>query len=350
MRNIKLVTIAACVLGAAIVLYQLLINDKPNTTAPVTAQQNSDDATSQSDTTASLETGATVLKQPTQNIADLTDEQSSGASDSVDNTNSQLSSGYPPLAAYDIGNAPVQDQELVDLVRRLNNDPALLADLITELRAETDPVRLKRLIYILGSTANPAVLPAAEEMIYSGIPGARDTGLDLLSRLAPNNPAAFELAGNLLASETEPDVLVATMNVMAQPAGVSRELRESLVTQVTPLSTHESAKVRSLSVSMVSRLTNNPEVAPVFFNALHDTEPAVRRSGVFAFLNYPYHSAEASQKLLDMAEDASEDKEIRRGAIHVLNSHSPDELTQERLRQAGVQMRQQARQDRINGN
>jgi len=204
-------------------------------------------------------------------------------------------------------------------------------------------------VQILGNTANSAVLPAAEEMIHSGIASSRDTGLDLLSRIAPNNPEAYEIASNLLVNETEPEVLIATMNVLAQPAHAAPELRESLVAQVTTFSGHESTAVRGFSVATLSRLTKDPIVAPIFYNALYDTAPAVRSSGVFAYASYPYHTAEASQKLLDMVEDESEILEIRRGAIAALSNNSPDEPTQTRLAAAELAIRQQIRQQRISG-
>ena len=347
MRAIKTVGIVAVVLVAAVLVYPFLINrDEPAAVLQAPNQVN----TPEPDSNVLTDVGDTESEITVAQPLDVAEADPNNTAEVADAASAQLSSNYPPLAAYEIGHEPVKDDELISLVRRLNNDPALLADLINELRAESDPARLKRLVYILGSTANSAVLPAAQELIYSGVPSARDTGLDLLSRIAPNNPEAFEIASNLLVSETEPDVLVATMNVMAQPSGITPEFRESLVTQITPLSTHESTKVRSLSVSMLSRLTNDPSASTVFYNALYDSEPNVRSASVYAYSSFPYHSAEVSQKLLDMAEDPSESNEVRRGAMMALKSNSPDELTLSRLKQAELAMRQQVRQKRIDGN
>lgn len=347
MRALKSIGFVAIVLVVAGLVYKYLLVDARQ---PESALQNSEDVATDdfavsSEKKAASTTGNAVIEQPsfTANSELVQSEPDAGS-------NSPLSSSYPPLAAYEIGNEPLTDDGLIELVNRLNNDPELLADLISDLRAESDPARMKRLVIILGATGNSAVLPAAEEMVYSGIPDSRTDGLDLLNRLAPSNPEAMTIASSLLVSETEPDVLVATMNVMAQPSNASPELRESLVTQLKPLSGHESAKVRSLSVNILSRLSEHPDLSPVFYNALLDAESSVRSSAVFAFAKFPYHTVETSQKLLDMAEDQSEDAEIRRGAIFALSKNSPDEQTAARLDEIKLEIRRQIRANRRNGN
>lgn len=346
MRAIKTVGIVAVVLVAAILVYQVFIN-KQQPQTPETALQKPDT------TSTNVSVDNAVPAESETELAEslkLSDAENDTATTQADNQNTQLSSNYPPLASYEIGNEPITDQALTDLVNRLNNDPALLSELINDLRGEADPERLKRLVYILGATGNSAVIPAAEEMIYSGITSSRDTGLDLLSRIAPKNPAAYEVASNLLVSETDPEVLVATMNVMAQPGDTPPELTDSLITQITTLSSHESAAVRGFSVTTLARLSNDPSMAPLFQNALHDSAPAVRSSGVYAFASFPYHSAETSQKLLDMVEDEYESPEVRRGAILALSKNSPDELVRARLDAVESEMRTDARIKRRSGN
>jgi len=346
MRALKTVGIVAIVLVAAVLVYQVVVNNKHLPQTPATAQQEpSESAAEKPLENQPSQAGETQAGKPLQ----LSEAEPEDAAAPANTPNNQLSSSYPPLAAYEIGNEPITDDALIELVNRLNNDPALLADLINDLRAETDPERLQRLVYILGSTANSAVLPAATEMIYSGITSSRDMGLDLLSRVASNNPEAYEVASSLLVSETEPSVIVATLNVMAKPGMATPEVRESMITQIMPLSTHESTAVRGFSVATLARLSNDPDMAPVFFNALYDSEPAVRSSGVYAFSSFPYHTAEASQKLLDMVEDESEHMEVRRGAMLALSNNSPDELTRSRVDAVELKMRQQARKQRISG-
>ncbi len=348
MRVIKTIGIAAVVLVAAVLVYQVVVNNKHLPQTSTTAESVPDDSATpvvSPELAAPKELESASNAQP-----DINKPLESSPAESDQGTNAQLIPDYPPLAAYDIGHKPVEEDELIALVERLNNDPALMADLINELRAETDPERLKRLVYILGSTGNASVLPAAEEMIYSGIDSSRNTGLDLLSRVASKNPEAMTMANNLLVSETEPDVLLATINVLAQPANTTPELRESLVTQLTPLSSHESTAVRGFSIATLARLSNDPSLAPVFYNALYDNEPAVRSSGVYALASFPYRTPDADQKLMDMVEDDAEHIEVRRGAMLALSNNDPDELTQARIEAAQLAIRKKIRQQRLNGN
>lgn len=257
---------------------------------------------------------------------------------------------FPPLDLFLIGSEDISDADLEALIDRLNNDPDSLTGLINELRMEGDPERVKRLLFVVGATKNKAVLPAAEELLYSGDNGLRDKGLELLGRIAPVDPQAMFVASNLLVSETEPRVLMAAINVIAQPGAASTEDRESVVPQITALMAHESASVRGFSLTTASRLSNNADLAPILYDGLYDTHSSVRNSAISALSNFPYRSLQANQKLLDMARDESEVLDIRQSAIKALLKSPPDDLSQEELDAISLQIRKEKRQQRINGN
>jgi len=258
-------------------------------------------------------------------------------SDTASN-NAQINN-YPPLNSYDVAQTDLSDEELSDLIQRLKNDPELLANLLNEYRAETDPARFKRLTYILGRTGMSEVLPVAEELVYSGDIKSRTAGLDILNQIAPTNPAAYDIAHSILGSESDPEVLVATMNVFANPTGASPEVRSNLVTQVTSLADHDSSSVRRYSVQILTRLTNDPSISPILTNALYDQESKVREAAVYAYADHPYQTEEVIGRLLEIVEDESEVSGVRRGAIHALSKTSPDELMQQRIDDAKRQMR-----------
>jgi len=246
---------------------------------------------------------------------------------------------YPALAGYEVGVGNISEEERMELIDRLRNDPVLLAEVLDELRAETDPSRLKQLTILLGATGSPDVLPVAEELVYSSSSIARKTGLDLLSRVAPQNPAAYDIANSILSSEADPDVLVSTMNVLALPKNAGPDARATAISQIIPLANHESAAVRRHSVSILVRLTNNETLSPVLFNALSDPDTSVREAAAFAYARYPFQTSEAVERLLDIVEDPSEDRSVRQGALLALSNMSPDEEMRERIEAAKKQMR-----------
>lgn len=247
---------------------------------------------------------------------------------------------YPDLAGYEVGVTDISEEAFLELVKRLRNDPELLGQVLNELRAETDPARIKRLTIMLGATGSADVLPVAEELVYSSSLDSRETGLDLLSRVAPQNPAAYDIANSILGSEADPDVLVSTMNVLARPKNAGPEARAAAISQIMPLANHDSAAVRRHSVGMLVRLTNDETLSPVLFNALSDTDASVRKAAVYAYARYPYQTSEAVQRLMDIIEDPAEERGIRRGAILAVTKMSPNEDTTEQIDAAKKQMRE----------
>jgi len=256
-------------------------------------------------------------------------------------TNAQFTQpDYSALAGYEVGVTDISEEEFIELVGRLQNDPVLLADLLNELRAETDPTRIKRLTIMLGATGSADVLPVAEELVYSSSLDSRETGLDLLNRLAPQNPAAYDIANSILGSEADPEVLVSTMNVLARPENAGPDARATAISQIVPLANHESTAVRRHSVGILVRLTNDESLSPVLYDALSDSDASVRKAAVYAYSRYPYRTSEAVQRLMDIIEDPSEERGVRRGAMLAVSKTSPDESTTERINAAKKQMRE----------
>jgi len=246
---------------------------------------------------------------------------------------------YPDLFGYEVGVADISEEDFIELVERLRNDPELLAEVLNELRAETDPDRIKRLTILLGSTGSAEVLPLAEELVYSSNSLSREAGLDLLSRIAPQNAQAYDIANTILGSEADSEVLVSTMNVLARPQNASAQAKATSITQIMPLASHESAAVRRHSVSILVRLTNDETLSPVLYSALSDADASVREAATYAYSDYPYQTTEAVERLIEIIEDPSEERGVRNGAILAISTMSPDEQTQARIKAAKKQMR-----------
>lgn len=354
MQVLKIVGIIAGVLLAIFSVYTL--STKSDSAEPQATNASAADsiATDPSSNTSLSSTNQSLDSFSTQGstVVDSMSNNDTVALESDAASNSELSSSkdFPALDLFRIGTEDISDADLEALVERLNNDSESMSGLLNELSLEGDPDRVKRLLFVVGATKNEAVLPAAEEFLYSGDDALRDKGLKLLSRIAPVDPQAMLVARNLLVSETEPKVLMAAINVIAQPGNASTEARESVVPQITALMTHESASIRGFSLTTVSRLSNSADLAPVFYDGLFDAHPSVRNSAISALSGYPYRSAQANQKLLAMANDESEVLDVRQSAIRALAKNPPDDISQDQLDAISLQIRKEKRLRQINGN
>ncbi len=341
MRLIKTVLPIAALAAAIFILYTQFFSGSKTDENPVAdsesvapVQDNPEPDAPNAENTAVSPAGI----GPSVSVAPPSANESSNELDSASSEQSQQQN-YPDLAGYEVGVNDISEDAFLELVDRLRNDSVLMADVLNELRAETDPARLKRLRILLGATGSADVLPVAEELVYSSSIESRETGLDLLSRVAPQNPAAYDIANSILGSEADPDVLVSTMNVLARPQNAGPEAKATAISQIMPLANHESAAVRRHSVSLLVRLTNDETLSPVLYSALSDSDASVRKAATYAYASYPFQTSESVERLMEMIEDPSEERGIRQGAILAINNMSPDENTTERINAAKRQMR-----------
>lgn len=330
------VVLAAAVLAAVVFGYQFLSNPSSNTTG--VGQTVAPDDAALTASSADIDNADELDPRPFEIVATETQVSSGTATETQPVVDNKSVIYYPPLNAYDIAQTPVDDETIESLVFRLRDDKQLLNDLINEYRAETDPKRLNRLTIILGLTATQETLTLAEEMIYSGIDESREAGLGLLSRIAPNNPAAFDVAANLLSSETQPEILVATMNVLARPQNADDNQLALFEAQISQMVNHESVAVRRQSISILSRISNDSNLDPILVNALDDSDASVREAAAFAYAEFPYENPQAIDRLMRIVEDQNESKGLRRGAAYALKNKGLDEALLARVNAALQQM------------
>ncbi|MBX2879481.1 MAG: HEAT repeat domain-containing protein [Granulosicoccus sp.] len=238
-----------------------------------------------------------------------------GATD--DSSSSMLDT---PVDVTTLGRAPIQSEdELQALLARLRSDPALLSQLIDELRQETDPERLKLLAQIVGEVGGEQVALVASELIFSGDETSRALGLDLLQKIQPGNPEAREIVSGMLTTEVEPAVLVDTLTTLAVPGDVDDQSRAYLADQVAWLSDHQDASVRSVSLDILSRWTRDDQYTHVLLGGLDDQSDIVRRSAAYALAEHEDKNPQVIDRLILSATDHSETERVRRAALLALS-------------------------------
>jgi hypothetical protein len=239
-----------------------------------------------------------------------------------------------------LGRFAMSDEDFLTLVNVLRGDLELLQQLVDEFRQETDVQRRIALSRILGEVGGDSVTLTASELIYSGDMVSRRLGLELLQQIQPGNAAARDIASTLLATEVEPVILVDTLTTLAKPGAVDDSSRQFLSEQVAFLADHENASVRSTSLNILSRWSNDGQYTEVLRNGLTDQESVVRESAAYALVGHENVSQSLIESLLSVAVDLSEAKRARSGAILALKSMPIDGVTRQQVTAAERQLNQ----------
>ncbi len=343
------------VLVAIAVLGFNLFNGQTNLSEPTDVSAGSDSSldvsTSQSDISASDSTVSSttvaspfVLSEdnppqthPTQNQSTSLSEQNTGSS----GLNESL-----VLSGFEVGTAPLNDDEFQSMSNRLRNDPALLQEVMDELRTETDETRAKRLKLLLADVANPELVPLAQEMLYSGSQQSELLALDLLRRIQDENPQARSIALDVLSSSSDDAVLVSAMNVFATPVPTDANEVQLIVNQMNALVDHDSPSVRRAGVSILARWGDSDSIAPVLVRGMSDVDADVRKSSAYALSKSGANSEDAKLALLSMAESADESVSGRLAAAQALTKMQLDLQSSERLEAAHIAIAKASRASR----
>ncbi len=241
---------------------------------------------------------------------------------------------------YNVGLEPLSDQEYAALQSQLHSDSGLLLSLLEEFRYNTNPKRALQLAALLGEHNRPEVIDVAAELAYSGDPASQKIGLDLLSRLQPNNDRARDIAIDLLGSENNPELLVSTMNVLATPARkASATQRDTLLANITLLSSHNDYNVRSHSVALIGRW-NKDTGKDTLVSALSDSHPQVRARAASALRGVSNPDYSVINGLLTIAENTTEEKTTRQSALYSLKEMPLSSADQQRFNLAQTNVRQ----------
>ncbi|MFK7994917.1 MAG: HEAT repeat domain-containing protein [Granulosicoccus sp.] len=221
------------------------------------------------------------------------------------------------LPAWD---SALSESQLSELVAALNADPALLQQLIDEFRQETDPARKKKLAMVLGETGGEQATLVASELIFSGDSEARTLGMDLLQDIQPGNAQARDIASNMLATEIEPAVLIDAMTALSRPGDVDSDSRAYLSDQLAWLTTHEDDGVRSISLDILSRWSEDGRYTDTLVAGLNDESEYVRKAAAYSLVGHENSSAAVVDSLFTIVRKASERRNVKRAAILALKS------------------------------
>jgi len=237
------------------------------------------------------------------------------------------------------------DSEFRRMEARLSSDAALRMQLLEEFRNYPGSDRAKQIAALLGPFDDPEIIETASMLVYSGDPDSQKMGLELLSRMQPHNDEARNIAIDLLSSVDDPATLVSTMNVLAIPTDdANAEQRQLLADNTNSLSNHRDPRVRSHSLSIMSRWQqNSATTVAAIEKGLTDPEAAVRASAVYGSNNMTSPSEALIDNLLSIAENTDEKRTVRSAAARALGKMtlSPTQMRRFRIARARINRRDQ---------
>lgn len=219
---------------------------------------------------------------------------------------------------YQIGNTPINDTDFKRLTKLLKDKPDVMRQLTLEFRANTDPEKTKRLAQLLGQFDDPLVTDVGVELVMSGHVESQMSGLALLGWQQPHNQRARQAVADLLSIETDPKLLVAGLDAMANPARSDEAEQRDLLDRFSRLANNPDPAVRSHSMAVISSWARDTNVNHVLLQGLHDSDPMVRETATFAILKVRHLSDDLKYDLLAKIENPEESKRTREAALYAL--------------------------------
>lgn len=264
-----------------------------------------------------------------------------GTSDTINTAQAQIQQDKTDV--LNLGNQPLSESSFRYWVGRLRNDPALLQLALTEYLENSDMVRARHLAAVLAEINSPPVVDAAVQLAHSSETDSQLTGLELLSKLQPSNIHARNAALDLLATQDNPALLAATLNVFATPPqAVSADQRQLLIDQAQLLSSHSDANVRALSISTITNWSSGSSYQAASQAAtmgLSDSNEAVRAKSAASLIGAQSPSAETKAGLLSMAANKQEPKSSRQLALYALSKMPLTEAEKNRYEALEIEVR-----------
>jgi hypothetical protein len=338
---LSVVAVLAVVAGTAFWFSQRNATEPDNTltqsSGSTTGSATSAATTQSIDGTATSSDTATPATAQSSAPATTTQQQplASLSADQTDNTRSDEDA----LAVIDLGIQALDESEFRYWALRLRDNPLLLQSVLTQYIENRDTPRARNLAALLAEVNSPEVLDAAVQLSQATDVLSQQHGLELLARLQPLNTHARNNAIDLLATQTDPALLVSTLNVFATPAQVvSSEQRQLLLDHAQLLSTHSDASVRAHSISIISKWSKgNTGIAATA--GLSDPDEAVRARSAASLIGVSNPSDNTKQALLTVAANRSEPKATRQLALYALSKMPLDDSERTHYHQLEIEVR-----------
>ncbi len=222
---------------------------------------------------------------------------------------------------------------IYQLQRKIDADPRLLTEIMEYTMVEQDADALVVLHTVLIGNASAPVRDFAAQLSTAGSATQRSFAFKLLSEFPPGHDNN-KLAASALASDSDPQVIasaIATLRPVSDPGApnggtpepsipaTTEGERQAIQLSLQDLTLHESALVRSASLSQLSTWGAEPEVLLASATrGLADEAPEVRKAAIQAAMAHRDNANVLAFRLMDMLQDPAEDLSVQAMAYSAL--------------------------------
>jgi hypothetical protein len=172
----------------------------------------------------------------------------------------------------------------------------------------------------LATVQTPDIVFFANRLVNSSNVADRLFGFEMLQGLAPDTPETRALVTRTLVGEQAPEVVLVALATLRSGAAAPDETAQ-VVAQLTNLSQHADPAVRSRSIAQLALWDKSGESGERLTQALTDDVPEVRQAAIFAIAQASVRPSGAKDKLLALAGNIQESRDVRGSALQALERY-----------------------------
>lgn len=215
-------------------------------------------------------------------------------------------------------------QQLMNIAKK---DDAALDALIESFKNNMMNSEIsEELIQVLGSIQDPRVESMALDLVSMQDRNTQLNGLSLLGQLDMPSEATLDVVFTTIQQyNNDPEMLESAMHAMPKVM-ISSEKNAEILMELSELSSHKNASVRSASLFLISQQAKNGEQLSPIISALKSADADDKISAVLAIEQSHVVDANIKNILLERMGDENELPEVRAIAANSLKRFNLDEL------------------------
>jgi len=224
--------------------------------------------------------------------------------------------------------APAGGDDPRDQLRKLaQEDPAVMQQLMQSYDKESNSQVRQLIVSLLSSVEKSEVLAFSKRLALSSDMEERKDGFTMLQNRSGDSPEVRAIVLQGMSGDKAPEVIMLALAALKPPASAGNATSKTsaqppdaaaIVAQLQKLSRNADPDIRRQSILQLAEWDRADSSQVQWTQALADQSPQVRQAAVTAIAQSGTQSDTVKAALLDMANNPDESKDVRGGALQVL--------------------------------